>query len=598
MWLRLVWAVCLLTIFLSGVLYLPALAGPGWVPAVDTSLWSDGTWWINAGNLPVVQDPMQVFVDGVDKGTAYALTFGYQLSSSSWPEFAVLYNTGYIRLKPLDALDPYGTSFILGPGYWDSNENYYHNIQISRVDIDTSQAESADKIVLSVTGQDYGGINPSNLQITYSLVLPVPTPIAARIQVIESYTVINPFSLSTVRQTTHEAFKWAQFSSMFISLDQNPGDGLGDHDSDGAQFTGKSGKEYLAQFTPGSCDQFIFADTETMNPSRLWVQSRHSDNLGWQGNTPNTLIQLNTPGVAASIIPQGYIQCDNNHDNDNVGLWMNSETAPTTFSAGMTDSISYTLIAQDNPAVTTIDNNAYEVLYNGWRGKADKRASGGGYRYAATLGQTTSFTTAKAATSVAFMTYRGPDQGKVQVYIDGKLKETLDLYRPSPQFKFVRAYNNLPNTKHTLSVKVLGQKNAQSTGKQVRVDAFRAGASTVDESHWSVSYGNWSGKTNSKTYLRNYRFTSTKNQFVVFTIFGATFNWITATGPSFGKAQIYVDGILFKTFDLYSPTVKWKANKIISGLSNKKHTIKILVIGQHNPKATGNTVVFDGFVDP
>jgi hypothetical protein len=41
--------------------------------------------------------------------------------------------------------------------------------------------------------------------------------------------------------------------------------------------------------------------------------------------------------------------CITDPNEDNIGIWLNNDAAPLTFSAGMTGSIQYTLISQDNP---------------------------------------------------------------------------------------------------------------------------------------------------------------------------------------------------------------------------------------------------------
>ncbi len=63
---------------------------------------------------------------------------------------------------------------------------------------------------------------------------------------------------------------------------------------------------------------------------------------------------------------------------------------------------------------------------------------------------------------------------QAEVWIDGQLKVTVDLYAPTQQWQVVKTYSGLSAGPHLLQIKVLGTKQAASTGTQIVVDAFRA----------------------------------------------------------------------------------------------------------------------------
>ena len=77
---------------------------------------------------------------------------------------------------------------------------------------------------------------------------------------------------------------------------------------------------------------------------------------------------------------------------------------------------------------------------------------------------------------------------------------------------------------------------------------------------------------------------------------GVTFDWVTARGPAYGKAAIYVDGVLKKTVDLYSASQQWQYKVTIAGLPYGSHTVLIKALGTKNPASRGTGVVSDGFV--
>ncbi len=77
---------------------------------------------------------------------------------------------------------------------------------------------------------------------------------------------------------------------------------------------------------------------------------------------------------------------------------------------------------------------------------------------------------------------------------------------------------------------------------------------------------------------------------------GTGVDWITATGPSYGKATVSIDGISKGTVDLYASSVHWQVVKSYAGLASGSHTIVVTVLGTKNASSTGTNVVVDAFV--
>jgi hypothetical protein len=314
----------------------------------EQTIFSQDPWWINKGPGPACQFPMTVFVNGVNKGTTFLLKFGHK-NGNTWLEISAIYDTGYLRLVPPGL--PYGTSFVLGPGYWRNDGHYVHNVQISRIDIDTTGATPNGPIHLTIHARDYYDLHwpDYRLEITYHITLTDPTANATQMPVTENFSVVQAFSLSASRQANHEGFKWAQFSSMYIDATF--------HDSDSALYRDvNNALQFLSfsDFSGANCGQFFFYAPEPLSSSSPWVEILHRDNLGWQGNTPNTIIYVNSDSLVEQITPQGIISCPlpsnvPDPNDDNVGMWINHDTAPLSFTIGDTGSINYTLIAQDNP---------------------------------------------------------------------------------------------------------------------------------------------------------------------------------------------------------------------------------------------------------
>ncbi|MBI4769724.1 MAG: hypothetical protein HY784_04745 [Chloroflexi bacterium] len=65
-----------------------------------------------------------------------------------------------------------------------------------------------------------------------------------------------------------------------------------------------------------------------------------------------------------------------------------------------------------------------------------------------------------------------------------------------------------------------------------------------------------------------------------------------------GKAEVYVDGALKATVNLYGSGWQFQYPVVIGGLSDQAHRVRIRGLGAHDPRSRGNNVVFDGFSVP
>lgn len=253
--------------------------------------------------------------------------------------------------------------------------------------------------------------------------------------------------------------------------------------------------------------------------------------------------------------------------------------------------------SSSGPPVLIYEENHSSVQYNGWIGVQNASASGDGYRVSKVANDkvTYKFT----GTSVKWVTMKGPDQGKAQVQIDGVNKGTFDLYSASVQWKAVpKVFSGLANKSHTLVVKVLGTKNASSKGMNVVVDAFVVGVVTKEDSATGVQYNNWVGTVQAGASGGSHRSAKPSGSKASFKFTGTGISWITALGPAYGKADVYIDGVKKQSYDLYQATAKWQVVKSITGLSAGAHTIEVRVLGTKRVASTGTTVVVDAFRVP
>ncbi|MBI4769830.1 MAG: hypothetical protein HY784_05290, partial [Chloroflexi bacterium] len=245
-----------------------------------------------------------------------------------------------------------------------------------------------------------------------------------------------------------------------------------------------------------------------------------------------------------------------------------------------------------------VDDIACAVQYDEWLCREDPAASAGHYRAASLAGQAITYRATQTSTAVTFITYRGPDQGKARVTIDGTNMGTLDLYSPTPEYQHPVTYSGLPNARHTIVVTVLGQKNPASSGFEVRVDAFRVRTTTVEDDSPGLRYNTWTGLALAQALGGSLRYSPAKEASIYFDFNGTEFGWITARGPVLGKAEVYVDGALAATVNLYNASWQFQYPQLIGGLADGPHHVRIRVLGAHDPRSRGNNVIFDGFSVP
>jgi len=119
---------------------------------------------------------------------------------------------------------------------------------------------------------------------------------------------------------------------------------------------------------------------------------------------------------------------------------------------------------------TTTYDAAPAVEFDGWREVPAKLASGGTYHYSGASGGKASFTW--NGTSVDLITSTGPDGGIAAVAVDGVQQGTVDLYSSSPTWHVFKRFSASTAGVHTIQVRVLGTRDASSSGTDVIVDGF------------------------------------------------------------------------------------------------------------------------------
>lgn len=288
---------------------------------------------------------MTVWIDGADEGLA-AMVRVYHATDdgSSLPQVAVFNASGYVRLKqnadPAGSPIPFGSSFVLGPGYWPSQATYHHSPQIATIEIDTSWLPGGP-LRLTATGSNH------DFGVVWEMTLPEPRDRQTRLHVSQTLTANAPVTIDATRQAESQGLKLVQVSSMFIGSGCNGGL-TGCHDSDALRLIGADLERRQVSFDATAPGNLLLGPGLALGST--WVDVLHTDDAGWQGNTPNVRIALDALDPARTLAAQGFIAPTTDPNDDNVGVWVNEAGAAIqTWTVGETRTTDYWLLAQDDP---------------------------------------------------------------------------------------------------------------------------------------------------------------------------------------------------------------------------------------------------------
>lgn len=179
--------------------------------------------------------------------------------------------------------------------------------------------------------------------------------------------------------------------------------------------------------------------------------------------------------------------------------------------------------------------------------------------------------------------------GKALVEVDGAVVATLDGYAPSAGGSKFHV-GGLAAGDHELTVTVLGTKRAAARGTRVAVDALRWGGTLrrdpVATAMWAsiATLEGTAAITEVPGATARLRFTGT----------GVSARMVR--GPGMGRAELWIDGVLVRTVDLYAPATSVSSVDVASGLRDRSHVVRIVVVGTHRAASTGSAVAVDAWV--
>ena len=266
-----------------------------------------------------------------------------------------------------------------------------------------------------------------------------------------------------------------------------------------------------------------------------------------------------------------------------------------------------TLLAQTG-TVTQILQTDPSIVYTGtWYNDYETPNIGG----SATL------TNAKGATATLSFTGTGItwigvlDQysGLAQVYLDGT-PNIVDTIGPNTKYQQpLFSVHGLAAGPHTLSIQVLHQRDGETSGSWIWINAFNiengggvlgglsASAGRVEQNSPAITYsGNWYLNTNPTMSGGTAALALDPGSAATISFTGTGINWIGYRDQWSGIANIYVDGTLTATVDTYfAANMTQTAAYSVSGLNSGAHTLTIAVTGTHSASSGGSWIWVDAF---
>jgi hypothetical protein len=228
------------------------------------------------------------------------------------------------------------------------------------------------------------------------------------------------------------------------------------------------------------------------------------------------------------------------------------------------------------------------ALSQAWTTRTSTSAYGGRYAVAHFANAVATYT--YRGTSVTWYTATGPSMGTANVYCGNTFKTKVNNYSTTTRWHVARTVKcSSTSATNILRVVATGLKGSTAgKGTTVVVDAVKLG--TTLTANPVLAY-RWGTSPSSLASGGRYAVGDLSGEAFALTFRGTSITWRTMVGKNMGKAKVYVDGVYKGTFDQFATTTKaynrtWK-------LTDKVHTIKVVVTGTRRTGATGTRVVVD-----
>ncbi|MCM3629077.1 S8 family serine peptidase [Paenibacillus glycanilyticus] len=280
-------------------------------------------------------------------------------------------------------------------------------------------------------------------------------------------------------------------------------------------------------------------------------------------------------------------------------------------STGTSINVDAIQVAVPSEAYTVrLEENDLDFEFKGsWKKRSDAEFSNGHAMESNTVGDEAvlSFTGTRAVLLSKQIASENPmiavtvdDRPESEVIIN--LNAVKDAYQAA-----VFDTGKLPNGKH--SIRIINVTEVVSIGKKpvivdtlivtkaTKEEAVNTSTTSIEDTNASVKFeGLWQTNLSPRNSGNSARYSNQTNSSVEVKLRGTKIIIIGTKGPDRGKADIYVDGELVTPshIDLYSPSYEFQSRLFeLPDLGSKQHTIKIVNVGDKNPKSSGYYISFD-----
>jgi lysozyme len=227
-----------------------------------------------------------------------------------------------------------------------------------------------------------------------------------------------------------------------------------------------------------------------------------------------------------------------------------------------------------------------------WGRAKDARAIGGSYRWERRSDASVTFGFEGGA--VTLFTVAGPAMGNAAVAIDGLPVGVVHGYARSFRSGVATRFTDLGAGGHMLIVTVAGTSSPRATDTRVGVDGLRWGGNTRSDPR-PVS-NTWASRTDPSAGGGSFVVSDVAGATASLRFTGTGVTLITERGPSMGRLEIWIDGSLARTTNLYAPSRAFGAQRTVTDLPDTSHVVKVRVLGTRAADATGSSVVVDGWI--
>jgi hypothetical protein len=250
--------------------------------------------------------------------------------------------------------------------------------------------------------------------------------------------------------------------------------------------------------------------------------------------------------------------------------------------------------------ITRYQQNAAQLTYSGtWTVGSATAASSGSYRYANTSGM--AVTATFKGTSLAWIAKTGPTFGIANVSVDGGTPVSVDLYSSAVLYQQkVWATATLASGYHTVRIEWKGSKNAAATNTNIDVDAFDVEGSLVGVTRWQQTdhhlawRGAWTKASGTSYSGGNAWYANATGSVATIEFDGASITLVGKKGPTYGIANVSVDGGAPVAVDLYNSTIVYQQTMWASGfITPGHHVVTLAWTGTKRAAATNTNVALD-----